>query len=146
VREPWRALPVDTLRRNGYVTVGRDDSTTYYAPGLDMLLSPVFVEDHCFRLARGSDAQRLGLEFEPTSARHRVAEIKGTLWLDRASSEFRRLEFRYVNVPPEQADHAGGDLEFVRMAGGGWVISRWSISMPVLERAPASRFKSPAAH
>jgi CarboxypepD_reg-like domain len=43
-------------------------------------------------------------------------------------------------------------MEFTRMTGGGWVISRWSIRMPVLERAPASRsFRSrdlddPAPH
>jgi hypothetical protein len=136
VREPWRELAPDSLRRLGYVTLGRDDSTTFYAPGLDMLLSAAFVEDHCFRLARGSDTTRLGVEFEPIPARRRVAEVSGTLWIDRASAEVRRLEFRYVNVPPEHVEHADGELEFVHMVNGGWVIARWNIRMPVIGRAP----------
>jgi hypothetical protein len=40
------------------------------------------------------------------------------------------LEFEYVNVPDEQAEQAGGNLEFVRMRDGTWAISRWSIQMP----------------
>ena len=139
VRDPWRALPVDSLQRAGYVRASEGDSITFYAPGIDMLVSNAFIEDHCFRIARGSDAKKLGLEFEPTSARRKIPEIKGAIWIDRTSSELRRLEFRYTNVPPEQSDDAGGDVEFTRMANGGWVISRWSIRMPVLERVDQQR-------
>lgn len=133
VTQPWRSLPPDRLRRAGYVVTGADNFTTYYAPGLEVLLSDVFLEDHCFRLERSRDPTRLGIAFEPTRERRNVAEIRGTLWLDRTSSELRSMEYRYVNVSSDQERWARGDLEFVRMRNGGWAISRWSIRMPLVE-------------
>jgi len=145
VKQPWRTIPPDALRRDGYVVTERDNSTTYYAPGLDLLLSNGFVEDHCFRLT--TDRNRLGIEFEPTPERKRVTEIRGTLWLDRASSELRRLEFRYANIPAEQETEARGDMEFVRLRNGGWAITRWNIRMPVLEnRVRSQAFGGAAIH
>jgi len=136
VTQPWRSLSPDEVRRAGYVATDRDGWTTYSAPGLDVLLSSSFLEDHCFRLVPGPDAGQLGIAFEPTRerARREVAEIRGTLWLDRASSELRRLEFRYVNLTPEQEAAAGGELAFVRLTNGAWAVSRWSIRMPALEQ------------
>lgn len=138
VRQPWGSLSPDSLRRAGYVVAGSDGYTSYHAPGLDVLLSNGFVEDHCFRLAPASDSSRLGIIFEPIPERRRIAEIQGTLWLDRASSELRSLEFGYANIARDQSEHAGGEMEFARMANGGWVIWRWSISMPVLELRPVA--------
>jgi hypothetical protein len=132
VTQPWSSLPPQSLRRRGYVVTGIDRFTTYYGPGLEVLLSDVFLEDHCFRLERSRDSTRLGIGFEPTRERQNVAEIRGTLWLDRKSSELRSMEYRYVNVSIEQEQWARGDLEFVRMRNGGWAISRWSIRMPVV--------------
>ena len=136
VTQPWRSISPDSARRVGFIVTDRDGSSTYYAPGLDVLLSDLFIEDHCFRLARSRDASRVGLAFEPTSARRNdrgVSRLRGTLWLDRASSELRTLEFRYVNASSAQEEHAGGDMEFRRMKNGTWVISRWGIRMPALE-------------
>jgi hypothetical protein len=56
----WRALSADSLRRVGYVVIDRDGSTTYYAPDIDVLLSPVFSEDHCFRLVDNRNLSQLG--------------------------------------------------------------------------------------
>jgi hypothetical protein len=50
------------------------------------------------------------------------------------------MEFRYVNIPPEQSDAAGGDVEFIRMANGAWAISRWNIRMPAMEQRVASNY------
>jgi hypothetical protein len=136
VTRAWRTLPPDSLHRAGYVVARRDNAVDYYAPGLDMLLSSVFVDDHCLRLT--TDRRQpalLGVLFEPTPERKKgVAEIRGTLWVDRASSELRRLEFRYVNVPPEVEPQAGGQVEFVRMRDGTWAIASWNIRMPVVEQ------------
>lgn len=134
VRQVWRALPPDSLRRVGYVVTDRDNSVVYYAPDLDVMLSSQFIADHCFRLTTDrKQSGVLGIAFEPTPERKSgVAEIRGTMWLDRASSELRRLEFRYVNVTRDQEDEAGADLEFVRMRDGAWVISRWNIRMPLI--------------
>jgi hypothetical protein len=96
-----------------------------------MFFSPAFANDHCFRVTR--DAKRaglIGLAFEPTPDRKRTPEIGGTLWVDQTSSQLRRLEFQFVNVPSEQGEMAGGDLEFVRMRDGTWAISQWNIRMP----------------
>lgn len=134
VKQPWRSLTTESLRRGGYVVTDRDGSITYHAPGLEVLLSDAFLEDHCFRIAPSSDADRVGIAFEPTPARRAVAEISGTLWLDRNSSELRSMEVRYTNISRERAEHSGSDMEFVRMSNGAWVISRWDIRMPVLEQ------------
>lgn len=137
VAQPWRSLGPDAVRADGYVSIDRDGWTTYSAPGLDVLLSTSFLEDHCFRLVAGRGQSEVGIAFEPTRERTRnraVAEIRGTLWLDRASAELRRLEFRYVNLSAEQEAVAGGELAFVRLADGAWAISRWGIRMPALEQ------------
>jgi hypothetical protein len=131
VNRPWLSLPPDSLRRIGYVVTERDNSVVYYAPGIDALLSPAFANDHCFRVTRDSKrAELIGLAFEPTPDRKKTAEIAGTLWLDRASSLLRRLDFQFVNVSFEQGEMAGGDLEFVRMRNGTWAIHQWDIRMP----------------
>ena len=131
VNRPWLSLSPDSLRRIGYVVMERDNSVVYYAPGIDVLLSPAFANDHCFRIARDSKrAELIGLAFEPTPDRKRTPEIGGTLWVDRASSLLRRLEFQFVNVPFEQGEMAGGDLQFVRMKDGTWAITQWNIRMP----------------
>jgi len=137
VTQPWLTLAPDSLHRLGYVVTLRDNSTVYYAPGLDMLLSGVFVEDHCFRLT--TDKNRLGITFEPTPDRKSIAEIRGTMWIDRATSELTGMEFRYANLPSEQEDKAGGDMEFARMKNGSWAITRWNIRMPVLEQRVRSQ-------
>src|SRR6185369_15786226 len=131
VNRPWLSLSPDSLRRMGYVVTEHDNSVVYYAPGIDVLLSPAFATDHCFRVMRDAKrAELIALAFEPTPDRKRTPEIAGTLWVDRASSQLRRLEFQFANVPFEQGEMAGGDLQFVRMRDGTWAISQWNIRMP----------------
>jgi hypothetical protein len=91
----------------------RDGSSVYFAPDLETLLSPVFLEDHCFRLTTGKDANLVGIAFEPTPNRKRLPEIRGTMWLDRATSGLQRLEFRYVNVTIDEEEEARGEIDFV---------------------------------
>lgn len=132
---PWKALPAADLRRLGYVVTDANDVTTYYAPDLDALASPAFIVDHCFKRAESKDASRIGIAFEPTRERRGVSDIRGVLWVDRASSELRSLEYRYENIARELEGHrAGGEMEFGRLRDGGWAITRWHIRMPVLEK------------
>lgn len=131
----WRTPPPDVLRRAGYVVTEKDNTVDYYAPGFDALLSNIFVEDHCFRLTTDRKQPALiGMLFEPTPERKKIAEIRGTLWVDRASAELRRLELRYVNVSSLQEDRAGAELDFMRLRDGTWAVSRWNIRMPLIER------------
>jgi hypothetical protein len=129
----WYSLPPDSLHRAGYVILGPDRWTTYYAPDFDVLLSAPFLEDHCFRIANGPSPNLIALEFEPVRGRT-VAEIRGQLLLDRKTAELKRLEYRYVNVRAEaQNAQAGGTVQFTRLRDGSWVIPRWDIRLPVLE-------------
>lgn len=126
VTRPWRELPPDLLHRLGYVVQDRDNTITYYAPGLGVLLSSTFVEDHCFHLTTDpASANVVGIAFEPTSERKKVAEIRGVLWVDRASAELRRLDFQYSNVSQEEEQLAKG-VEFTHVRDGTWLISGWN--------------------
>ncbi|MDB4914749.1 MAG: hypothetical protein JWM95_2393 [Gemmatimonadetes bacterium] len=131
VTKLWLTRPADSLRSGGYVIMS-EDSTTYYAPGIEVLQSDTFLEDHCFRIVPSPDAARIGIEFTPSDDRRRVTEIRGVVWIDRASAELRSLEFKYANIPREQEARAGGEMAFVRLRNGAWAISRWNIHMPVL--------------
>lgn len=130
--KPWASRSPDSLRVAGYVTP-RNGWLEYVAPDLDVLLSPQFVEDHCFRAVATRDTALVGLMFEPTRDRSTLPEIRGTIWLDRATAELRHMEFGYTNVPrAPDAPEAGGEIVFVRMKDGVWAIQRWNIRMPVL--------------
>lgn len=131
--QPWRSYDPEQLHKNGYV-LSEHDSTTYIAPGIDALLSPQFLADHCFRLEQSPDPANIGIAFEPTHERGETPEIRGTLWVDRKSSQLRSVDFGYTNVFRERERPAGGVMEFVRLRDGGWVISRWFIRMPVISR------------
>jgi hypothetical protein len=143
VSQPWQTPPLDSLLNIGYVTFHRD-TITYRGPGLDMLASDEFLLSHCLRLASDSDSSRIGIAFEPMRTRRGVADVKGTLWLDRSTAELRQVEFQFTNIPREQARYAGGDARLVRMANGGWVISQWKLNMPVFAlRGMPSGFYDP---
>lgn len=130
---PWVAASPDSLHRAGYVVHERSGVITYHAPDIATLLSGEFAEDHCLRLVRSPDRALLGVAFEPTDDRRRIAEIRGTLWLDRASAELRSLDFGYANVSRAQSENASGKIEFARLDNGAWVISRWNIQMPAVK-------------
>ncbi len=131
--QPWVAPAPPSLHDLGYITVGAD-STSYRAPGLDMLASTIFIDDHCFRLANGRDKETIGVAFEPTDERRRLPGIRGTVFVDRKTSELRGMEFRYVHREvPDLADGARGSMEFARFATGSWAVSRWEIRMPLRE-------------
>ncbi|HEY2378287.1 MAG TPA: carboxypeptidase-like regulatory domain-containing protein [Gemmatimonadaceae bacterium] len=130
---PWASLPAEKLRKDGYAT--EDDSgMTFFAPDLDVLLSPYFADEHCFRLtaSRRPDPSELGLDFEPAHSPKHV-EIRGTLWLDSATTELRALTFTYVNLPIDLSRGdtlLGGRVSFKRLATGAWILPNWNIRMP----------------
>lgn len=138
VVNPWSAPPPDSLLAHGFVVDAPDGSTTYYAPDLDLLLSSRFIIEHCIRLVPSRDDATIGVGFEPVRRSDRVG-IKGTFWVDRRSAELRRVDFSYSGIASIQAKAgAGGFLDFVRLVNGAWLISAWSINMPVLQRTITS--------
>ena len=141
----FRSLPADSLASHGYV-VSDTGGTTFYAPDADVLLSDRFVAGHCFHLAPSSpSADLLGVVFQPSRNRRDDHDIEGTLWVDRRTAELRTLEFHYTNLP-EAAEPAspGGRVEFLRLAGGVWLIGTWSVRMPELGAREMSSEARPA--
>ncbi len=130
---PYVARPTDSLAAGGFARVSADESL-YWAPDAGVLLSDSFLDTHCFKVeAGGDDAPGLvGLAFEPVSERD-VPDIAGTMWLDPATAQLRRVEFRYVNLNiPEAllAAFPGGRVEFRALPDGTWIVTSWSIRMP----------------
>jgi hypothetical protein len=114
-----------------------DRSWLFRAPDAAALLSDQFAATHCFTVEppQSLRAHWIGVAFRPTPARARARDIAGTLWLDRATSELRMLEFRYQNLPPEADDELiGGFVEYAHLATGHWMVARWAIRMPRMAR------------
>jgi hypothetical protein len=140
VATPWRTLPPDSLHISGYVATDPDSQTTiYYAPGIDAITSPLFIDDHCFKLQRSTDASLVGVAFQPIAERRRIPEVRGTLWLDRRTLALRTMEFEYTNLAREVEGRARGTVRFASLASGEWVITGWSIQMPVVALPGRSR-------
>ena len=143
---PWTSLPAERLRERGYAT--EDDSgMTFFAPDLDVLLSPYFTEEHCFRLTHRdapiASPGAIGVDFEP-AGRPRHVEIRGTVWLDTASKELRSVGFTFVNLPISAPDTLlGGHIDFTRLVTGGWIIPSWFIRMPTPIRPRVVRGLAP---
>lgn len=130
--QPWRAATPAELRRIGYVTGTTAGGMTFQAPSIEALLADEFLEDHCLRLTTTRDPSIIGVAFEPNRDRRDIPDIKGTVWVNRASSELRSLEYRYTNADKDVEGFGGGDMEFARLKNGAWAVSSWSIRMPAL--------------
>jgi hypothetical protein len=142
VVQPWPAESPANLHQFGYI-VQVLDSTVYRAPGMEMLASTIFFQDHCFRLANARERSQIAIEFDPTPDRRNVADIRGVVTLDRATAHLESIEFRYVF--PDNKDletGARGNVEFVRLANGAWGVGRWNIRMPILEMSRAGTVRS----
>ena len=128
---PFVSAPPERLAQTGFIESAGAD-LVFHAPDAAVLLSDPFQAGHCFALQEGEQGL-IGLAFEPVGAGEK-SDVAGTLWIDRASAELRRVEYRYTRVPglsgPSEA--AGGRMDFRRLHDGRWVVSRWSIRMPVV--------------
>jgi len=128
----YSALSPGVLARGGFI-FPRGDRTMYAAPDAASLLSEEFVAAHCFRAVPG-EGTLVGLAFEPVHDR-RVIDVRGTLWVDRRTSELDFLEYRYTRLPEHiaRAD-LGGRVAFRRLPSGIWFVSSWHIRRPQLLR------------
>jgi hypothetical protein len=137
---PFVSLEPEKLARDGYMTGDVESGGTFYAPDATVLLSDRFLDTHCFRPQapeRGRRDDLIGLAFEPVKIDRttRRVDVHGVLWLDRATAELRYMEFGFSNLPFEaSAAQAGGRLEFRPLPDGRWIVWRWYIRMPRLER------------
>lgn len=128
---PFASLPAERLSLSGFVQDARG-GPVFYGPDAEVLVSDVFLDDHCFRVTFDEDSRRyVGLAFEPVRGRE-VAEIEGVLWLDSSSVVLRRLEWSYRNISRwARAGRPGGFVEFASLPDGSWFIRRWMLRAPV---------------
>ena len=128
---PFTSIRADSLERVGYM-VQEGDSTAWYAPDADVLLSDAFARRHCFRAVEGTGARAssIGIGFRPVRSGGLVG-VSGTLWLDRTTRSLQALEYRYEGLPSHLRDAGlGGEVEFTRLESDRWIVSRWRITMP----------------
>jgi hypothetical protein len=133
---PFVALAAGELEKYGFIA-RHGDSVTFYAPEARTLIAEEFLRTHCFRVRdERALSGRVGLEIEPVPGRF-LPDIKGTLWIDAVSGELRRLEFAYVNLPPNvPRDDVDGWVEFRRLPRGAWIVDRWALRLPLVGRPP----------
>ena len=131
--QPFSARTPDELSRDGYVAT-EGNEVVYHAPDHAALLSDAFMEQHCFWIEDGGRGRAglIGLAFEPVVTRTKP-DVRGVFLIDRKTGELRRLEFAYTGIPEADAIRdGGGRLEFQRLPSGAWIVSKWSIRMPIL--------------
>ncbi|MDF1506206.1 hypothetical protein, partial [Roseisolibacter sp. H3M3-2] len=130
----FTAAPPDSLEARGYIVGPLDGAARFHAPDERALLSDGFARTHCFAPARGAGAESgwVGVRFRPVPGRA-PADIDGVVWLDAATGEPRRVDYRYVWARlPREARGLGGWTEFARLADGTFVVRAWRIRFPLL--------------
>jgi len=131
---PFLSRSAEQLARAGYIQSNADGTHSYYAPDAEVLLSDVFLQDHCFFVVRDPDLHegQIGLSFRPVEGKEQ-ADVAGTLWLDETASELRFLEYHYTGLPRSIRDERiGGRLDFMRLPTDAWIVRRWNIRMPLI--------------
>lgn len=122
---PFASAGAEFLADGGFV-----QGDIFYAPDADVLLSDIFLSQHCFSLVVDDERDhQLGLRFEPTRARA-VTDITGTLWVDTTTAELQNLDFRYANLDGAIENESGGLVAFEYLPSGAWIVSEWYIRMP----------------
>lgn len=131
-RWPVEALPAGALLSNGFVQRDQVGGLVYYGPDLSVLYAPEFLATHCLAAVAGDSGSNLvGVSYRP-AAEGGPSDVEGAVWLDATTLQLRSLEFRYTGL-----DHwvpkgsAGGELRFLRMDDGRWVIDRWRMRAPI---------------
>jgi hypothetical protein len=133
-RTPFASESAESLGTLGFIRPTDDGGYVFYGLDAKTLLSDEFLSRHCFRVEEGGREQSglIGLGFEPLD-RKGPTDIEGTLWVDRASSELRYLEFKYDRLPLPgdlPTEPFGGRMDFRRLDNGDWVVQRWWLRMP----------------
>ena len=135
-KNAFSSISADFLAEYGYAKK-IDNDTYYFAPDADVLLLPSFLEHHCMklRISKSDSGNFVGLGFVPT--RNDVTEVEGELWVDRQTSELRRLEFRYTGLPVRSRGvEFGGRVEYLRLPTGAWIVRDWVLRMPIVAVGP----------
>ena len=129
----------DSLFRFGYIRRVADTSS-YFSPTLAVITDDRFAERYCFtRVVDDAHPDWIGVAFEPARRPGPgIADVVGTFWLDRDELLLREVTYTYVNAPlHHRIEGIGGELHFVQLSSGHWILSDWDVRMPKLN--PAAR-------
>jgi len=135
VLQPFRSVPVDSLATIGFRTIAADGAMTYRAPDADVLTSDAFLAHYCLQLVAESPDYPawIGVAFRPSRNRLDIIQTRGVVWLDRASSELRQIDFGYVGLEPLIARASpGGTIAYTRLDDEIWFVHEWGIRMPTV--------------
>ena len=131
---PFGSTDPKMLAKRGFVYSVNDD-VIFSAPDAALLLSDEFVAGHCFSAVPGADGS-VGLKFDPVP-RRKFPDVRGTLWLNRQTSELQYLQYSYTGLQDELASRdLGGRIDFRRLPTGAWIVSYWHIRMPIVNVVP----------
>ena len=141
-RPGFTSPPGDSLSQVGYWRRVNKSNFKFYGPDANALLSQAFVEDHCFSIAADDNRPgHIGLSFEPVEYRRgSPPEIRGVVWLDSLTSELRSLDFNWLKFPIRgPTENLGGEVRFMRLPTGSWLVHRWRLRMPQEVVVPDSK-------
>ncbi len=138
--QPFTAADPRELAANGFVEILPEGDWRYSAPDAKVLLSDAFLDTHCFKLTteERDGTLLIGLVFEPISGR-RLTDVAGVLWLELATARLRSVQFTYMNLLPGLSHEGGGDVTFVDLPNGTWIVKDWAIRMPTITQSRDSR-------
>ncbi len=132
---PVQSIDPDSLRQFGFsreVRPGDPDTRVYYGPDPRVLFADWFLDGHCFSLARfkaGDDT--LHVRFVPVR-KSRLVDISGELLLDAHHLSLLQFTFTHENLPNWVTPNgAGGDMRFVALPSGLWMVATWEIWAPI---------------
>lgn len=129
---PFRSPPIDSLMAEGFL-VEREGELIYRGPDVTTLLSGAFADTHCLTVAPSEDST-VAVAFRPVPGRS-MPGIAGQLILRTVDWRLQQVRFHYVNASEILGDaRATGEVSFAELPDGRWLVRRWQIRMPLLER------------
>lgn len=131
---PFFATHPDSLVARGYVQQDPTGALQYFAPDETVLLSDGFLRTHCFEAPVSAlDSSLAELRFAPIRKRS-LPDVAGTAFIDVVTGELRRIDFQYVNTDrllQGRRPDAGGNVAFRLLPDGRWIVTAWTIRMPM---------------
>jgi hypothetical protein len=136
---PFAALAKDSLIEKGFIQATTKGHYSYFAPDAALIMSEPFQETHCFlEKTEKKRPDLIGLGFEPAGM-IKPYDVRGTLWIERVSGLLTSLEYTYDKLPVSAASNqAGGEVQFTRFDSGMWIVSGWSLRVPIMSTVRTS--------
>lgn len=130
VSEPDSVVVQERRDRARHEAAGYGQGNLLALPSEKELLADEFLQNHCLETAILNKKGAFGLRFRPMTDRHSGYDIRGTIWLDSASYQVRRIEYEHLDggKPFSQVGIDYGDVRVgrtsFRLPVSGWATLR----------------------